>query len=218
MALILLGNSDISRWPPSLYPSSPSAGSKKEVRNYGKSGAELADVSRQIDQWKVDMKDDGCDAPDNKDAINADYIFVCCAGENDIGSGRSVDQILETFHAILDKLFPSPLPPYCNIFIGPKFEPWLTNDNTSRKQYAKLNSGFQRAIRKHHACDRISYIDCLTAFCTKESATVPGAVYGGKAMPDSTYFDVDGLHLNEAGYGIWKRLVEEKITENMNDS
>lgn len=208
MALILLGDSDISRWPPSLYPSSASAGSKEEVRNYGKGGAELADVSRQIDQWRVDMKDD--DASDKKDATNADYIFVCCAGENDTGSGRSVDEILETFRTTLDKLFP----PSCNnklIFIGPKFEPWLSNDNASRKQYTKLSSGFQRAIRKHHACDRISYIDCLTLFCTEESASVPGAVYGGKAMPDSRYFDADGLHLNDAGYGIWKRLVEEKM-------
>ena len=115
--------------------------------------------------------------------LNAN-IFICCAGENDLGS-RSIDQILETFRAVLDTLFRAVLDvlfPQIKsdiklIFIGPKFEPWLINDNTSRKQYTKLNNGLKRAIRKHHAIDQITYIDCLTLFCTKETANVPGAIH-----------------------------------------
>lgn len=99
------------------------------------------------------------------------------------------------------------------VFLGPKYEPWLANDNSSRKQYTKLNNGFQRAVRKHSASDQIIYIDSLTLFCTKETASVPGAVYGGKAVPDNEFFDPDGLHLSDAGYRIWKQLVEEKSTE-----
>jgi lysophospholipase L1-like esterase len=99
------------------------------------------------------------------------------------------------------------------IFFGPKFEPWMTDDNSSRKKYVKLNNGFQRAIRKHRAFDRIIYVDCLTLFCTKETASEPGAVYGGRAIPDIQYFDSDGLHLNDAGYSVWKQIVAVKIAE-----
>ena len=97
------------------------------------------------------------------------------------------------------------------IFLGPKFEPWLTDDNISRKKYTRLSNGFQRAIRKHHACTQIRYINCLTLFCTEETENVPGAIYGGRAVPDSNYFDADGLHLNEVGYGVWKQMVEEQL-------
>mmetsp|Transcript_29624 Transcript_29624/g.62821 ORF Transcript_29624/g.62821 Transcript_29624/m.62821 type:complete len:221 (-) Transcript_29624:30-692(-) len=213
LGMVLFGDSDISRWPPSLYPTSPLAHSK--VSNYGKSGAELADLSHQINQWEIQIQDGS-----NSNNTTDNYVFACCAGENDIGSGRSVDQILEMFRAVLDALLPpsnsdQQLP--CNkskmIFFGPKFEPWLTNDNASRKKYAKLNNGFQRAIRKHHASNHIMYIDCLTLFCTKETSNAPGAVYGGRAMPDHKYFNADGLHLNDVGYGVWKHVAEEKIAQ-----
>ena len=99
------------------------------------------------------------------------------------------------------------------LLFGPKFEPWLTDDNASRKKYVKLNNGFQRAIRKHRAFDRIIYVDCLTLFCTKETGSEPGVVYGGRAIPDIRYFDSDGLHLNDVGYGVWQQIAAVKIAE-----
>jgi lysophospholipase L1-like esterase len=208
--IILLGDSDISRWPSSLHPSIPSA--PTVVSNYGKGGACLVDLLEQIktlDQWEING--------DGNSGGAADQLFVCCAGENDIGSGRTMEHILDTFSAVLDSLFPSSNTYQRHeskmIFFGPKFEPWMTDDNASRKKYTKLSNGFQRAVRKHRACDRIIYIDCLTLFCTKETSSEPGAVHGGRAMPDIQYFDSDGLHLNDAGYGAWKRIVEVKIAE-----
>lgn len=182
--IVLFGDSDISRWPCTLFPSSPLASGSEEVISFGKSGAYLKDVLQQIDEWRKHQRNDGDD----------NCLFVCCAGENDIGSGRSIDQVVETFGCILNELFPqheqTSLHARSNmIFFGPKFEPWLKNDNTSRKQYAKLNSALRRAVRKHSACVRIRYIDCLTLFCTKETVNVPGAVFGGMAIPDSDYFD-----------------------------
>ena len=50
-------------------------------------------------------------------------------------------------------------------------------------------------------------------FCTQDTATVPGAVLGGKAMADSKYFEKDQLHLNATGYQHWKRIVEERIQD-----
>lgn len=181
-----------------------------QIENYGKGGAELADISSQIEKWKTQLNG-------GNTSNTANYLFICCAGENDIGCGRSLDQILETFRAVIDDFFPQDKVDQRQssrmVFLGPKFEPWLTNDNSSRKQYTKLNNGFQRAIRKHHASKRVRYIDCLTLFCTKERANLPGAVHGGKAMPNNEYFHPDCLHLNDAGYRIWKQTVEEEIAE-----
>ncbi len=202
--LVLIGDSDISRWPSPLYPIIPS-GTSVVINNYGTSGACLVDLPKQIDQWKVQ----------NEDRCDSNCLFICCAGENDIGSGITIERITEAFRAILDAMFPSVNPDQRHesrmIFFGPKFEPWLTDDHASRKKYAKLNNGLQRAIRKHHACDRVMYVDCLTLFCTKETAFEPGAVYGGRGIPDVQYFDSDGLHLNDAGYRVWKRIIESKI-------
>lgn len=204
--MILLGDSDISRWPSSLYPGYPtstsiSSSTSSQHCNYAVGGAQMSDVLQQINNWKEDTRDITVDG----------NILICCAGENDLGSGRSIDQILETFRAVLDALFPSTKSHFKLIFIGPKFEPWLINDNTSRKQYTKLNNGLHRAIRKHHAKDQITYIDCLTLFCTEETANVPGAIHS-KAIPDDRYFDKDGLHLNDMGYEKWKQIIEQKLT------
>jgi lysophospholipase L1-like esterase len=203
--IVLLGDSDVSRWPSSLLPSIPSAA---VFMHYAKSGACLVDLLQQIakhDQWEIQSGD------------RTNSLFVCCAGENDIGSGRTMEQMLGTFGAVLDALFTANNPDQRlqsrMIFFGPKFEPWMTDDNSSRKKYVKLNNGFQRAIRKHRAFDRIIYVDCLTLFCTKETASEPGAVYGGRAIPDIQYFDSDGLHLNDAGYSVWKQIVAVKIAE-----
>ena len=54
-------------------------------------------------------------------------------------------------------------------------------------------------------------VDCLTMFCTSETKAVPGAVHGGRAIPDRRYFDSDELHLNNLGYDIWKEILDEKI-------
>lgn len=204
--MIFIGDSDISRWPPHLYPTD------ERVTQLGRGGAVISDLLQQIDEWKALP---GVDCSSHADGnAAARTLFVGCAGENDLGSGRSLDQILDTFRSVLDSLFKAGNQDQMRlVFLGPKYEPWLTDDNVSRKQYAKLNNGLQRAIRKHHACDEIIYIDCLTMFCTEETASVPGAVYGGKSIPDTTYFDDDGLHLNESGYAVWKKIVEAKIAE-----
>lgn len=164
----------------------------------------MADLLQQFNTWKLDG------SSKEKVNANASVVFICCAGENDIGS-RSIDQILDTFRTFLDAVFQPNQQPTSSIliFLGPKFEPWLIDDNTSRKQYTKLNNGLQRAIRKHHSA-KIVYIDCLTLFCTDDTKIVPGAVTS-KALPDSRYFDNDRLHLNDTGYGVWKQIVEEKI-------
>lgn len=284
--IVLMGDSDISRWPPSLYPTIPPADTKLSttpainanqqhlqnnhdkgqanlhtepsltIQNIGVGGAEMACLRNQLRQWTEENNDIQSTRHRQHDYLsNETKIFVACAGENDIGSGRSLDQILETFRSFLDEmhcLF-SPLAhsttgndgidinfkrnnannddgstsshknnhsnnnKFHLIFIGPKLEPWLSQDFSSRKKYAKLSNGLQRCMRKHSGHNsnsgKMTFIDCLTLFCTEDTANVPGAVHGGRAMPDPVYFDGDGLHLSEVGYAVWKKMIEKEISE-----
>jgi lysophospholipase L1-like esterase len=225
ITVVLVGDSDISRWPPSLYPEGSKIKSgdveiEITVVNLGQSGAVLSDLLPQVNQWRTEQQSiqTGCNSPNR---IN---IFIACAGENDVGSGRSVDGLLETFRTFLDELFPRHSQSGPNqgdesksylLFLGSKFEPWLSEDMSSRKQYTQLAKALHRTIRKHpgFGTNRIMFVDCLTMFCTKESCNVPGAIYGGRALPDKEYFDVDGLHLSEKGYQFWKQITEEEISK-----
>jgi lysophospholipase L1-like esterase len=85
---------------------------------------------------------------------------------------------------------------------------------SSRKQYTKLSNSLQRTIRKHQGftTSRMVFVDCLTMFCTSQTSNVPGAVHGGRAIPDEKYFDDDRLHLSEDGYRVWKKIVEEELS------
>uniref|UniRef100_A0A7R9Z4S7 SGNH hydrolase-type esterase domain-containing protein n=1 Tax=Pseudictyota dubia TaxID=2749911 RepID=A0A7R9Z4S7_9STRA len=98
------------------------------------------------------------------------------------------------------------------VFLGPKFEPWLKDDPIMRKSYVKLSKAMRRACDRHERRDEVSYVDCLTMFCGK-TAQVPGALLGGRAIPEDQYFHGDGLHLSEQGYAIWKEVVQEILED-----
>lgn len=207
---VFLGDSDISRWPPSLYPSiQKGTGEDYDIRcvNIAKGGAVISDMQSQLKTLR------DCD----EDVDNSNTLFVACAGENDISSGQSIDMIQKAFTSFLEELFGSQHIIHQQrkhlIFFGPKFEPWLTEDYASRKQYAKLSNALQRTIRKIQESykENIVYVDCLTMFCTAETKDVPGAVHGGRAIPNRNYFDSDELHLNDEGYKVWRDILKEKV-------
>lgn len=58
----------------------------------------------------------------------------------------------------------------------------------------------------------VYYVDCLTMFCG-ESANQPGAVLGGRAKAERQFFSDDALHLNDAGYEVWRDVVERILCE-----
>lgn len=215
ISIILAGDSDISRWPPSLYPQVQNAA--VSVENIGQSGASLSDLLPQLQTFRAAHPTPPIDAKSKDGSIN---IFIACAGENDISSGRSIDGLLKIFHSFLDDLFSNSTQHQLQsdnhlIFIGPKFEPWLSDEMSSRKQYTKLSNTLHRTIRKHSGfgADRMVFIDCLTMFCTEDTSTIPGAVHGGRALPDDKYFHEDGLHLSDEGYKVWKQIIEGAIVE-----
>jgi lysophospholipase L1-like esterase len=152
-------------------------------------------------------------------------VIVACAGENDLGNGVALDtsvSALETFLGVVfddaigeDSEKKNRMNHHYVIFLGPKFEPWLEDDPSYKKKYSKMSRSFDRCFQRHSNADNIHYIDCLTMFCTGETANIPGAILGGKAKADYKYFASDRLHLSSHGYKLWKEVVERQINKTM---
>lgn len=194
--LVLFGDSDIFFWPEDLYPTFPGSRTIKS----GHSGATLRDLIPHLSRT---LQDNG----------KEELLFVICAGENDIGEGMSLDNSVGALEKLLEMILASS-EKHGVIFLGPKFEPWQENDMVAKKKYYKISRSFQRCLSRHDGtdCMHYSYIDCLTMFCG-ESATIPGAILGGRASAEFKYFQSDLLHLSIHGYRIWKEVVEQKIND-----
>lgn len=196
--LLFVGDSDIARWPPELLPQLSDGGAPPTVS--GHSGATLQEIVPYVEA-----------ALQSVDATTESVFLVVCAGENDIGNGVPLDDTLASFQALIRVCFGGAGGTATRkrlIFLGPKIEPWLDDDPSSRKQYVKLSRAFQRACSKHERVNEIQFVDCLTMFCG-ESANVPGATLGGKAKAEPLYFANDQLHLSREGYQVWKQVVVE---------
>lgn len=180
---------------------------------------------------------------DNEDTT---VVFLLCAGENDVSSGARTEQILEgvaeSLRQAVHRIFhdrghdapPTGAPPPgpgSNIpvdarrrlvLLGPKLEPWLTDDVASRERYAALD------LVLRGTCGRldealgggtgtgtdgggvgrfVAYVDCMTAFCEQRE----DGEWKGECVPDGRYFEGDGLHLGLRGYAVWKGLVEATV-------
>ena len=197
-ALLLVGDSDIARWPEELLPQVDDGVPLTVSGHYG---ATLQEIITHLEA-----------ALQTIDKTTETVVLVTCAGENDIGSGVSLDDTLAAFHNLVQGFFDEHGASRRLIFLGPKIEPWLEDDPASRKQYAKLSRAFQRACSKHERSSDIRFVDCLTMFCG-ESATLPGATLGGKAKAERLYFVNDQLHLSQEGYQVWKQVVEDHLRE-----
>lgn len=233
--LCLVGDSDIARWPESLYPCIPGVTEEvvdknnKPVNNSlvsGHSGATLGQILPYVTQ--VLVNDQG-HRKESCDPMGVPMILVVCAGENDIGMGISLDKTVSHFKQLLDLVFLSQSAENHHhrhhdlIFLGPKFEPWMEDYNDpmvgSKQSYAKMDRAFQRAVADFaqqnddkFMSTHVHYVDCLTMFCG-DSAKVPGARMGGRAVARDEFFANDRLHLSDEGYRIWKEKVERIIRE-----
>ena len=142
---------------------------------------------------------------------NEESLFVICAGENDIGEGLSLDNSVGALEKLLEMILASS-EKHRVIFLGPKFEPWQENDIMAKKKYSKMSRSFQQCLSRQFDSNGMHYIHCLAMFCGG-SATIPGAILGGRANAECKYFQSDLLHLSTHGYKIWKDVVEQKIKE-----
>ena len=209
--IIFIGDSDIAYWPSTLLPVAIRGDVIPLVR--GHPGATLKDMLPHLRSVMVQ-------AQETRTSNNHQYaslVIVACAGENDIGNGIALDDSLDALNLFLDIVFSiqhlpsSSKPPFPYlIFLGPKFEPWLEDDPSMKKEYSKMTRSFQRCFDKHVHASHMEFVDCLTMFCG-ETASLPGAVLGGMAKADEIYFAADKLHLSAQGYQVWKEVVEERI-------
>jgi len=110
------------------------------------------------------------------------------------------------------------------IFLGPKLEPWLQYDKDARNDYIRMSQRMERMFDTTYkeendesgkkASDTVTtiFIDSLVLFCGS-TGHVPGALWGGRAIPETRYFDHDELHLSPKGYQIWKQVVEDCVSQ-----
>ena len=200
LSLAFVGDSDIHYWPSKVLPTLDGVVPVAVVS--GHSGASLSET---LPHLRKVLK---------KHGSSQRLIIVACAGENDVYD-ISLDSSLIAMRQFLDAIFSNEKEPSKHhhlIFLGPKFEPWLEDDSSYRKSYIKMSRAFSQCCEKHDNADQIQFIDCLTMFCG-DTATIPGAVLGGRAKADSKYFAADKLHLSIHGYKVWQQVVQERIKE-----
>ena len=206
----LIGDSDIAYWPSELYPTQTDSGGVKHVITSvsGHSGATLRETLPHLHN----MMKNWLNLPNQERPQR--LILIACAGENDIGNGICLDDSVQALETFIDVVFEDSNQDQGQrylIFLGPKFEPWMNDDPTSKKQYTKMSRSFARCCDRSNRASKIHYVDCITMFCSAATSSIPGAILGGKAMADSNYFCDDQLHLSKHGYQIWKDVVEKCI-------
>jgi lysophospholipase L1-like esterase len=226
LQIVLVGDSDISRWPEELLPtvvSSSDGAASSPVLVLGKNGATLdqtipyvkdalTTIRKNEQSWVAEAQ--------GRQLSMTTTVLVICAGENDIGNGIPLFKSEESLVTILGLIFGTRVHPSITdgslhlIFLGPKFEPWLADDLDGRKLYVQMSRSFKRFCLGYtpfpFGNKSISYVDCLAMFCG-ESANLPGALLDGKAIPEARYFDHDQLHLSNEGYKLWKSVLEKQI-------
>jgi len=229
--VILIGDSDMEQWPLHMIPTfsdtlKPDEVVRSNIHNHGRGGAILQDVVKMTRAFF--QQEEYFQIQRNP------LIFIACAGENDIGSGIRLESSVNSMEDLINLILSRPISDQSTkiqekrskdqyesetilFFLGPKIEPWLISDVTTRKQYIKLSKQMDKRIKNINLLrkgknddhyENVKFVDCLTLFCG-ETKDVPGALYGGRATADDKYFKDDGLHLNDDGYMLWKELLEE---------
>jgi lysophospholipase L1-like esterase len=116
--------------------------------------------------------------------------FVCYAGENDLGDGRTPEEVcifFRQFQACLQKRFPDV--PLTFISIKPSVVRW----NHMEKQVRYTNQLIKAEIDKSNG--KQYYLDLFTP------------MLNAHGQPEKDLFEADGLHLSRKGYLLWKEML-----------
>ncbi|HEY9003724.1 MAG TPA: GDSL-type esterase/lipase family protein [Mucilaginibacter sp.] len=134
------------------------------------------------------------------DRIVAPYqakSLVFYAGDNDLGDGRHPEEIFIFFQQLvarMDARYGS-IPCYF-ISIKPSLLRWGLNDPL---RYTNLI--IEKEIADHHK--NWQFIDIYNHMLDEHG------------NPDKSYFEQDGLHLNNKGYTLWNSIIHPKLSENL---
>lgn len=128
-------------------------------------------------------------------AVHHPRAVVLYSGDNDISQGRSVEQVTNdfmTFVARTQQVHPGV--PVVIIAIKPSVSRW---------QLWPAMREVNAALRAHCAATPGLYFADVATPMLDPDGTKPAA----------TWFKSDGLHLSEAGYAAWTRIVSETLRE-----
>jgi lysophospholipase L1-like esterase len=167
-AVLFLGSSTFKMWY-SLAQDFPSIA----VINRGFGGSQILDSFRYADRIAIPYKP---------------RLIVFYAGDNDLASGRSPEQVLADYKRLAGK-FHKQLPEAGLVFISIKPSPARAHLLTNiRRANALVRAWSQRD-------GRLAYADVFEAMLG-ENGTARGDL-----------FVEDGLHMNPSGYAIWTRIL-----------
>jgi lysophospholipase L1-like esterase len=170
--ILFVGSSTIRFWT-TLAEDFP----KLPVINRGFGGSQVADSVRYADRIII---------PYHPRQI------VLYAGDNDLAAGKSPQQVLKDFSALVDKVHAA-LPEVPIDFISIK--PSLAREKLM-PQMAEANKLVEEYSKSHK---NVGYIDVVPVMVDSE----------GK--PRKELFRPDGLHMNREGYKLWVPIIAAKI-------
>ena len=115
-------------------------------------------------------------------------IVVVYAGDNDISSGKTSEQVVVDAERFVNRVR-AKVPGARIIFIGvkPSIQRWLQVDRM------RLTNAMLRQLAERD--DRVAFVD------------VDGAMMGWDERPRRELFNEDGLHLSPEGYRLWTLLL-----------
>ena len=173
---LFIGSSSIRKWDLDRYFPGLTA------LNRGFGGSHLSDISYYADQILFPYQ------PSR---------IVIYAGDNDIGSGKPVDQVFSDFKILFERIR-SELPNAELYFIAIKpsvkrWDQWSEMEQTNLKIRDELSM---------HAEGRYRFVD------------IASPMLGSDSSISQKWFIEDGLHLNDAGYNIWtSKMMQEFAAE-----
>ena len=171
-AVLFVGSSSIRLWQ-SLGKDFPGT----KVINRGFGGSEIADSTFFVDRIVIPYRP---------------RMVVLYAGDNDLASGRTPQQVFEDYKAFVERVHRK-LPNTRIAFISIKPSP----ARASLLQSMKDANGLIKAYATHSG--RLVYIDVFTPMLGKDGS------------PRSELFGPDRLHMNSEGYRLWKLVVAPGI-------
>lgn len=114
--------------------------------------------------------------------------LVIYAGDNDLGDGRTPEQVLNWFRELATKI-ESQLPGVPYGFISIKLSP-------ARMSIAERIRSANEMIRREIECHPAAYF-----------IPIYDSMLDAQGIPRQEYFLADGLHLNGAGYRLWEQIL-----------
>lgn len=165
--ILFVGSSSIVGWKvDECFPGLP-------VINRGFGGSQVADSVHFADRIVLPYRP---------------KVVVLYAGDNDVASGKSPEQVLGDYRQFVEKVHAG-LPETRIVFVAikPSIRRWHLVDKMREA------NGLVRAASEKD--ERLVYVD------------VDGPMIGDDGKPRAELFKPDGLHLNAEGYKLWSALV-----------